>query len=230
MNEGCATFVHHRIMTRLHEKGLIDDGAFLEFAHIHANVVLQPEFDDPRFSGINPYALGFNMMRDIERIVTDPTEEDRQWFPEIAGTGDAYAVLRQVWADYRDESFVSQFLSPHLIREMRLFAITDDSASPRIKVDAIHDEHGYRRIRRALARSYDAGWRDPDIQVVDVDLAGDRRLIVHHRVQDGAVLDVDETERVLQHLAELWTYEVVLREVDAATDEVLGEHLARPLG
>ena len=27
MNEGCATFTHHRIMTRLHEKGQIDDGA-----------------------------------------------------------------------------------------------------------------------------------------------------------------------------------------------------------
>ena len=230
MNEGCATFVHHRIMTRLHEKGLITDGSFLEFAHIHANVVLQPEFDDPRFSGINPYALGFNMMRDIERIVTDPTEEDRQWFPEIAGTGDAYAVLRQVWADYRDESFVAQFLSPHLIREMRLFSITDDTQSPKIKVDAIHDEHGYRRVRRALARSYDAAWRDPDIQVVDVDLAGDRRLILHHRVQDGAVLDEDEAERVLQHLAELWTYEVVLREIDSATEEVLAEHLVKPLG
>jgi spore cortex formation protein SpoVR/YcgB (stage V sporulation) len=228
MNEGCATFVHHRIMTRLHEKGQIDDGAFLEFAHVHSNVVLQPDFDDPRFGGINPYALGFNMMCDIERIVKEPTDEDREWFPEIAGTGDAYAVLRQIWADYRDESFVAQFLSPHLIREMRLFAINDDSQSPKIKVDAIHDEHGYRRVRRALARSYDAAWRDPDIQVVDVDLAGDRRLILHHRVQDGAVLDAPEAERVLQHLAELWTYEVLLKEIDAATDEVLEEHLVKP--
>jgi spore cortex formation protein SpoVR/YcgB (stage V sporulation) len=229
MNEGCATFVHHRIMTRLHEKGLIDDSSFLEFAHIHTNVVLQPDFDDPRFSGLNPYALGFSMMRDIERIVTEPTEEDRQWFPEIAGTGDAYKVLRHVWADYRDESFVSQFLSPHLIREMRLFTLVDDSSSPKMRVDAIHDEHGYRRIRRSLARSYDAAWRDPDIQVVDVDLAGDRKLVLQHRVQDGAVLDAEEAERVLQHLAELWTYEVVLEEIDASSDEVLAEHTAKPL-
>lgn len=32
---------------------------------------------DPRFSGINPYALGFAMMQDIERICTEPTAEDR---------------------------------------------------------------------------------------------------------------------------------------------------------
>ena len=35
----------------------------------------------PGYSGINPYALGFNMYRDIHRICTDPTEEDRRWFP-----------------------------------------------------------------------------------------------------------------------------------------------------
>ena len=71
MNEGCATYVHYRIMTRLHEQGQIADGTFLEFLQSHTNVVFQPDFDDRRFSGINPYALGFAMMRDIERIVTD---------------------------------------------------------------------------------------------------------------------------------------------------------------
>jgi len=41
-----------------------------------------------------------------------PDDEDRAWFPDIAGTGDVMAVLRDVWANYRDESFISQFLSP----------------------------------------------------------------------------------------------------------------------
>jgi stage V sporulation protein R len=39
-------------------------------------------------SGINPYALGFAMMQDIERICTNPTDEDRAWLPDIAGNGD----------------------------------------------------------------------------------------------------------------------------------------------
>ncbi len=88
MNEGTATYVHYRIMTRLHEQGRISDGNFLEFLQSHTNVVFQPDFDDPRFSGFNPYALGFAMMQDIERIVTNPDDEDREWFPDIAGTGD----------------------------------------------------------------------------------------------------------------------------------------------
>ena len=87
MNEGTATYVHYRIMNRLHEQGRISDGNFLEFLQSHTNVVFQPDFDDPRFSGFNPYALGFAMMQDIERIVSNPDDEDREWFPDIAGNG-----------------------------------------------------------------------------------------------------------------------------------------------
>src|SRR5215813_3901455 len=114
MNEGCATFTHHRIMNRLHETGQIDDGSYLEFLHSHTSVVMQPDFDDRRFSGINPYALGFAMMQDIERIALTPTDEDRLWFPDIAGNGDAYGTLREIWANFRDESVISQYLSPHV--------------------------------------------------------------------------------------------------------------------
>src|SRR3981081_3675361 len=156
MNEGAATYVHYRIMTRLHEQGRITDGNFLEFLQSHTNVVFQPDFDDPRFSGFNPYALGFAMMQDIERIVTSPDDEDREWFREIAGSGDTMGVLRRVWANYRDESFITQFLSPRLMRRLRLFHLHDDPAETAgIRVDAIHDERGYRRVRRELARQYD---------------------------------------------------------------------------
>ncbi len=98
------------------------------------------------------------MMQDIERICTDPTDEDREWFPAIAGSGDAMAVLREVWANYRDESFILQFLSPQLIREFGLFHVLDDASEPHLRVEAIHDERGYRKIQRALARHYDVAW------------------------------------------------------------------------
>jgi spore cortex formation protein SpoVR/YcgB (stage V sporulation) len=230
MNEGTATYVHYRIMTKLHERGAISDGNFLEFLQSHTNVVFQPGFDDQRFSGFNPYALGFAMMQDLERIIAEPEDEDRQWFPEIAGCKDVMGVLREIWANYRDESFISQFLSPRLMRQLRMFHLHDDPAETEgIKVAAIHDERGYRRIRRELARQYDVGWNDPNIEVVDVDLAGDRRLILRHVVVNGGLLDEDDAKRVLQHLADLWSYDVLLREVDA-TETVLKEHVANPRG
>src|SRR5215467_3532842 len=148
MNEGTATYVHYRIMNRLYEQQRISDGNFLEFLQSHTNVVFQPDFDNPGYSGFNPYALGFAMMRDIERIVAEPDDEDREWFPDIAGTGDVMGVLRETWNNYRDESFINQYLSPRLVRRLRLFHLHDDPAETAgIRVDAIHDERGYRRVR-----------------------------------------------------------------------------------
>jgi spore cortex formation protein SpoVR/YcgB (stage V sporulation) len=227
MNEGCATYTHHRIMTRLHEKGLIDDGAFLEFLHSHTSVVLQPAFDDRRFSGINPYALGFAMCCDIERICTKPTDEDREWMPDIAGNGDPYGTLREIWANFRDESFVSQYLSPRCIRDFGLFDVKDDEEEDEMQVAAIHDERGYRKIRRALSKHYDIAYRDADIQIVDVDLAGDRKLMLQHRVLDGMVLDENDADKVLQHVADLWGYDVKLVEQDDS-GVVKAEHTASP--
>jgi len=228
MNEGTATYVHYRIMNRLHEQGCISDGDFLEFLQSHTSVIFQPAFDDPRFSGFNPYALGFAMMQDIERIVTNPEDEDREWFPEIAGTKDAMAVLRDIWANYRDESFISQFMSPRLMRQMRMFHLHDDPAEEEgVRVDAIHDQRGYRRIRRELARQYDIGFVDPNIEVIDVDLAGDRRLLVQHIVSSGGLLADADAKHVLQHLADLWGYDVLLKEVDSS-DTVLQEYEASP--
>lgn len=228
MNEGTATYVHYRIMTRLHEQGQISDGNFLEFLQSHTNVVFQPEFDDQHFSGFNPYALGFAMMQDIERIVSNPDDEDREWFPDIAGTGDVMAVLRDTWANYRDESFISQFLSPRLMRRLRLFHLHDDpKESAGILVSAIHNERGYRRIRSELARQYDVGYIDPNIEVVDVDLAGDRRLMLRHSAVKGAQLNETDAKRVLQHLADLWSYDVSLAEIDT-TGTVLKEYVANP--
>jgi spore cortex formation protein SpoVR/YcgB (stage V sporulation) len=228
MNEGCATYCHYKIMQALHEEGSINDGAWLEFVHSHTNVVAQPDFDDPRYSSINPYALGYAMMEDIARIAETPTAEDREWFPDIAGRGNSMALLRDIWANYRDESFVSQFLSPHLMRRFRMFAVHDDAEATELKVSAIHDERGYRRIRRALAAHYDIAAQVADIQVVDVDLAGDRKLVLHHRTMNKVLLAEADARQVLQHLADLWGYDVVLREIDPADEAVLKEHAATP--
>jgi len=228
MNEGTATYVHYRIMNRLHEQGRISDGNFLEFLQSHTNVVFQPDFDDQRFSGFNPYALGFAMMQDIERIVVHPDDEDREWFPEIAGSDDVMGVLRGIWANYRDESFIGQFLSPRLMRQFRMFHLHDDPEERAgVRVDAIHDDRGFRRVRRELAKQYDVGFIDANIEVVDVDLAGDRRLMLRHAVVKKAQLNEADTRRVLQHLADLWSYDVSLVEVDAA-DKVIKEYVLNP--
>jgi spore cortex formation protein SpoVR/YcgB (stage V sporulation) len=219
MNEGCATYVHYKIMHRLYDQGRIGDGAMLEFLASHSAVVCQPDFDDPRYSGINPYALGFEMMCDIERVVTSPTDEDRAWLPEIAGSGDVMAALKTAWAHFRDDSFVAQYLSPHLMRKLRLFQLADVATDPHYKVAAIHDERGYRNVRRALARQYDPGAQDPNIQVTAADLAGDRRLLLTHQMNRDVPLAEADAKAVLAYVSSLWGFGVELRGVDQADAE-----------
>jgi len=229
MNEGCATFVHYEIINRLYDRGEITDGAMLEFLHAHSSVIFQPPFNDRRFGSLNPYAFGFAMMSDIKRICTEPTREDGDWFPEVAGNGDPLGTLRDAWAHYRDESFVLQYLSPKLIRDFRLFAVGDDSKDAAMRVTAIHDEQGYREVRRLLSRHYDVAAQDPDLQVTDADLAGSRRLVITHHVRNGVLLDKTEAERTLQYLAQLWGYRVRLAEVETNSGRVLKEHEALPM-
>jgi len=64
--------------------------------------------------------------------------------------------------------------------------------------------------------------------VVDVDLSGDRRLILEHRVLHGRTLEEKEARLVLRHLAYLWSYDVLLKEVDPNTGAVLREHAVAP--
>jgi stage V sporulation protein R len=223
MNEGCATFVHHHIVHALYDKGLLSDGAMLEILHSHSSVVFQPAFDDPRYSGLNPYTLGYNMMCDIKRIVMEPKDEDREWFPDLAGTGDWRAALKHAWSHYRDESFIQQYLSPKLIRDMRLFVLADESAEPYYTVSDIHDERGYRHVRQSLARQYDPGIADPDIQAVDADLRGDRVLRLKHTIRDGIPLADQDRDMTLRHVKTLWGYPVQLEGIDRDTGEAVYE-------
>lgn len=212
MNEGCATFVHHYIMNALYDRGQIGAGSMLEFMHSHSSVVMQPGFDDSRYYGINPYALGFAMMSDIKRISEAPTPEDRDWFPDFAGKGDWRDVLKHAWANYRDESFIQQFLSPKVMRELKLFAVRDNAEDPVYTVAAIHNDAGYRKLRTSLARLYDLASHQPDIQVVGANLAGDRTLLLRHNRHRGIPLAQGTKDAVLKHIRRLWGYSVELEE------------------
>jgi len=216
MNEGWATFWHYTILNDLYDQGLVNEGFMMEFLHSHSSVVAQPAFDSPYFSGINPYALGFAMMRDIRRICESPTEEDKHWFPDLAGS-DWLKSLHFAMQNYKDESFIQQYLSPTVIRDFQLYFITDDDESDTMEVTAIHDENGYRRVRDALAQHYNLSKQEPDIQVYEVDVRGDRSLTLRHQQSSRKPLNED-TEEVLKHLHRLWGFDIYLFSYDG--DEV----------
>jgi stage V sporulation protein R len=213
MNEGWATFWHHRLLNTMYDDGWLTDGVMMEWLKSHTNVVYQPKVTDRGYSGLNPYALGFAMYTDIQRICERPTDEDREWFPNLVGQP-WLRVLHEAMHNYKDESFIGQYLSPKLMRDFRLFAIKDDSTQKDLVVSAIHDESGYRQLREALSRQYDLGQREPNIQVWNVNLRGDRSLTLRHTQHNHRPLD-DSAQEVLKHAARLWGFGVHLESVDA---------------
>ncbi|MBV1959306.1 MAG: SpoVR family protein [Pseudomonadales bacterium] len=206
MNEGWATFWHYTLLNHLYDEGKLSDGFMLEFLQSHTGVIFQPPFDHPGYSGINPYSLGFSMFCDIRRICENPTDEDRQWFPDIAGA-DWLATLHFAMQNFKDESFILQYLSPRLMREMRFFTVRDDDKKEMLEIGAIHDEQGYQKIREGLARQYNLSVNEPDIQVIKVDLHGDRSITLRHKRQQRRPLG-DTTDEVMRHLHRLWSFPV----------------------
>ncbi len=212
MNEGWATFWHYTILNKLFDEGIVGNGFMLEFLKSHTNVIYQPPIDSKYYSGINPYALGFAMMTDIRRICENPTQEDKEWFPDIAGS-DWLKTLDFAMRNFKDESFIAQYLSPKLIRDFHFFAVLDDDRNEKLCISAIHDESGYRYVRQQLAEQYNLGNREPNIQVWQVNTRDDRSLTLRHTQFQRRPLN-QQTDEVLRHVARLWGFDVRLETVD----------------
>ena len=112
----------------------------------------------------------------------------------------------------KDESFIGQYLSPKVIRDLHLFAIVDDEDESDLVVSAIHNESGYRRVREALSDQYNLANREPNIQVWNVDVRGDRSLTLRHVRQGNRPLH-EGTKEVLKHVARLWGFDTQIESV-----------------
>lgn len=213
MNEGWACFVHHLIMTDMHEQGYISDGSYLEFLHSHSSVVFQPEWDSPYFSGINIYALGFAMFKDIRRMCENPTDEDKKWFPEIVDT-DWISTTKSIMENYRDESFVSQFLSPKIVRDFKLFNLNSDQSDMFYHVTRVHDDEDFKKLREKLSDQYDPNSSLPHIEVTDVDWKGDRALKLTHYTHKGRLLEYTTAKKTMMYVHDLWGFTVEIEYKD----------------
>jgi stage V sporulation protein R len=210
INEGCATHSHYEIINKMYDEGYLTDGFMLEFFHNHSNVIFQPGFDSPYYSGLNPYTLGFNIFQDLKRMSLDPTEEDKQWFPEIAGKGNWVETFRYIVENFKDETFVLQYLSPKVIRDMKLFEITDKEDSGFYKITSIHNETGYKAVRQSLSETYNRSTYYPDIQVYDVNVNSDRTLMLSYTPINSKQLDDKDTDIIVTNISKLWGFPVTL--------------------
>lgn len=205
LNEGMATFTHYTMLHEMHARGHVTDGFMLEFFKSHSGVLHQP-----RFGSINPYTLGFAMLMDIKRMCLKPTKEDKTWFPDIAGSQDYLKVIKFAVANFKDDSFIQQFLSPKVIRDLRLFHTTNDQSLSYIRVNAIHDDEGYRAIRANLADQMNVNNTLPYMQIANVDRWGDRSMTIHWHSTHGRALHENDAYKTMAYMQRLWGYDIQL--------------------
>jgi stage V sporulation protein R len=116
--------------------------------------------------------------------------------------------------NFRDESFIQQYLSPKVMRDFRMFALTDDAEQRNYEVQMIHNDAGYKRIRNSLSEQYRLESRIPSLKVVSADMKGDRTLVIEHKSKGSIRLKDAEARGVLEHIVHLWGYGVTMKSVD----------------
>ena len=206
LNEGMATFTHFYIMDTLEKRGLISEDAQIAWLHLHSGVIYQPNMKSRHYDGtFNPYALGFSILKDVRRICENPTKEDEEWFPELVGT-DWREAVKDAASNYRDEGFIAQFLSPNLMREMRMMSASISGTSG--KVAEICDDIGYLNLRNALSNSYNMINYVPEIVVNHAKMKGDRTLVLEYRQFKNRELYKSYATKTISHVKYLWGYDV----------------------
>jgi stage V sporulation protein R len=195
MNEGWASYWHHRILSSLD----LPEDIQLEFL-VHHNQVLRP-----MTGSLNPYRLGFRIWHDIERRCDAPTEEERRQSGPAAESG--HDKLFEVRESDRDVSFVRRFLTPALMRELDLFEYKPDG--DKLVVSKVSDDEHWEAVKQTLLQNIGMN-TVPVIRVVDADFRHNRALLLEHE-HDGRDLEAEYLEKTMNYLYQLWGRQVLLR-------------------
>jgi stage V sporulation protein R len=150
MNEGWASFWHHRILNQLD----LPQPLYMEFMVRH-NQVLRPHE-----GGINPYHLGFAIFTDLAK--------------RHGGEPDFIFKVRE---QERDASFIRRYLTGELCEELNLFAYNKKGNRDYV-ITEIADEEGWKQIRDTLAAEVGMGMI-PNVRVMEVQNA-ERVLYLEH--------------------------------------------------
>ncbi len=194
MNEGWASLWHKRILESLD----LPQELRLEFMVRH-NQVLRPLAGQ-----INPYYMGYKIFEDIEKRWDSPSDEERRDFGRPGGQG--REKIFQVREIDRDVSFIRQYLTEELIREMDLFQ-HEKRGDERV-VTQVADEDNWKKIKDTLLKNVGMAAL-PVIKVVDADFLGERTLYLQHEY-DGRELDLEYAEKTLKYTQQLWGFDVIL--------------------
>ncbi len=214
MNEGWASFWHTTMLTQ----GLLDDSEVIDYADHHSGTTaVQP-------GRINPYKLGIELFRDIEKR-WNTGRFGREWeecedMAERAAwnrdTGMGREKIFEVRKVHCDLTFLDEFLTPEFCRQHKLFVYSRDKRRDAWMITS----REFEKIKQSLLFSLtNAG--TPIIEVQDGNFRNRGELLLAHR-HDGIDLKIDWAREVLTSVARIWRRPVHIETVVSGKARRLG--------
>jgi len=205
MNEGWASTWHERILTELP----LTPEEHWEFRRLHAGV-LSP---GSRMS-INPYYVGYQILKDIERRWNGEREEgdpEEDWRGEKIArpAGEGLRKMFEVAELENDVSFLRKYLTRKLVHDLDMYTYKLEEVDGELMWVATDTD--WRKVRDTLVDSM-TNLGAPVVMVEDGDYRRHGELYLKH-YYDGKPLDTDYTARTLKHVHLLWGRPVHLETV-----------------
>jgi stage V sporulation protein R len=205
MNEGWASYWHSRIMTTR----VLSDDEVIDYADHHSGTVAtQP-------GRLNPYKLGLELFRDIERRWDsgqfgcdwencEDMAERRSWDKQ---TGLGRQKIFEVRKVHCDATFLDEFLTPEFCADQQLF-VTKEASQPHPRSGQVISSREFNEVKQALLFQFTNGGR-PLVELVDANHDNRSELLLEHR-HVGVDLRWDWARDVLGSLSQIWRRPVVL--------------------
>lgn len=193
LNEGWATYWHARIMHRLD----LTEEETVDFARMHASVLA------PGRLHINPYRIGYELLRSVEKRWNEPTADDRRRYGRRGGEG--MQKLFEVRETETDVSLLRNYLTEDLVDELDLYVYR------RVRNEWVVTDNDWETVRDGLVQQLTNGGV-PVISIVDGDYRRNGELMLKHRYE-GVELDLRYLERTLPYVYRLWGRPVHLETV-----------------
>jgi stage V sporulation protein R len=208
MNEGFASLAHERILERyLHKPEDI-----WEFRRLHSGV-LSPS---PSRMSINPYYVGFQILKDIERRwngdLHSEDEPETDWLgnPKPRPVGEGWKKVFEVCEEENDVTFLRKYLTEPLVKRLDLYTYEKDEDDNGDEVWVVKSTD-WQQVRDEMVDGM-TNFGVPIIRVEDGDYKRHGELYLTH-AHDGKDIDTEYAERVLRAIHRLWGRPVHLETV-----------------
>ena len=203
MNEGWASYWHTKPMTR----HILRDDEVIDYADHHSGTVAM------RKGQLNPYKVGIELYRDIERrwdhgqfgkdwLECDDATVRRDW---DRPTNEGRAKIFEVRQTHNDVTFLDTFLTEEFCKRVGLFTYEKDRKSGEYQIDS----REFADIKQKLLFMV-SNRGQPRVYVTDGNHANRGELELTHE-HEGVDIQIDLANQTLGNLSRAWGRPVHLR-------------------